>query len=79
MLLEVFLTLREQHLLFPSFFSSRWPAFPLASRLLDPHLHTLRTRIKRLVRKTIGFSRSIQMHDLVIGLSSNRFEFGLAV
>ena len=40
---------------------------------------TLRTRIKRLVRKTICFSRSVYMHDLVIGLFINRFEFGLAV
>ena len=40
---------------------------------------TLRTRIKRLVRKTICFSRSVQMHDIVIGLFINRFEFGLAV
>lgn len=37
---------------------------------------TLRTRIKRLARKTICFSKSIQMHDLVIGLFINRFEFG---
>ena len=40
---------------------------------------TLRTRIKRLVRKTICFSRSVQMHDIVIGLFINRFEFGLDV
>jgi insertion element IS1 protein InsB len=40
---------------------------------------TLRTRIKRLTRKTICFSRSIQMHDIVIGLFVNRYEFGLAV
>jgi insertion element IS1 protein InsB len=40
---------------------------------------TLRTRIKRLVRKTICFSRSVLMHDIVIGLFINRFEFGLAV
>jgi len=40
---------------------------------------TLRTRIKRLTRKTICFSRSIQMHDIVIGLFINRYEFGLAV
>jgi insertion element IS1 protein InsB len=33
---------------------------------------TLRTRIKRLVRKTICFARSTQMHDLVIGLFGNR-------
>ena len=29
---------------------------------------TLRTRIKRLQRKTICFSRSIQMYHLIIGL-----------
>jgi hypothetical protein len=38
---------------------------------------TLRTRIKRLTRKTICFSRSIRMHDIVIGLFVNRYEFGL--
>ena len=38
---------------------------------------TLRTRIKRLVRRTISFPTSIQLHDLVIGLFINRFEFGL--
>ena len=40
---------------------------------------TLRTRIKRLVRKTICFSKSVRMHDLVIGLFINRFEFGANV
>ena len=40
---------------------------------------TWRTRIKRLTRKTICFSKSIQMHDLVIGLFVNRYEFGLRV
>ena len=40
---------------------------------------TLRTRIKRLVRKTICFSRSTQMHDIVIGLFVDRYEFGLPV
>lgn len=40
---------------------------------------TLRTRIKRLTRKTICFSRSIQMHDIVIGLFVNRSAFGLLV
>src|SRR5215510_2484667 len=39
----------------------------------------LRTRIKRLIRKTICFSKSIQMHDLVIGLFVNRYEFGLVM
>ena len=36
---------------------------------------TLRTRIKRLARKSICFSKSIQMHDLAIGLFINRYEF----
>jgi insertion element IS1 protein InsB len=40
---------------------------------------TLRTRIKRLVRKTLCFSRSTQMHDIIIGLFVNRYEFGLLV
>jgi insertion element IS1 protein InsB len=40
---------------------------------------TLRTRIKRLVRKTICFSRSTQMHDIVIGLFVNHYECGLLV
>jgi insertion element IS1 protein InsB len=40
---------------------------------------TLRTRIKRLARKTICFSKSVQMHDLVIGLFVNRDEFGLQI
>jgi insertion element IS1 protein InsB len=40
---------------------------------------TLRTRIKRLPRKTICFSKSIQRHDIVIGLFVNRSEVGLLV
>jgi IS1 family transposase len=40
---------------------------------------TLRTRIKRLVRKTICFSMTIEMHDTVIGLFINRYEFGRTV
>ena len=40
---------------------------------------TLRTRIKRLARKTICFSKSMEMHDIVIGLFVNRYEFGLPV
>jgi insertion element IS1 protein InsB len=73
------------------FYTDGWGAY---HRHLDPKRHvvgkqktqqlerkhlTLRTRIKRLVRKTICFSKSIQMHDIVIGLFINRFEFGLAV
>jgi hypothetical protein len=44
------------------------------SQIERKHL-TLRTRIKRLTRKTICFSRSIQMHDIVIGLFVNRVVF----
>jgi len=36
----------------------------------------LRTRIKRLVRRTICFSKTTVMHDLVVGLFINRYEFG---
>ena len=39
----------------------------------------LRTRIKRLVRRTICFSKTEHMHDLVIGLFVNRYEFGCAI
>jgi insertion element IS1 protein InsB len=39
----------------------------------------LRTRIKRLVRQTICFSKTERMHDLVIGLFINRYEFGAVV
>ena len=40
---------------------------------------TLRTRLKRLARKTLCFSRSRVMHDLLIGLYMNRVEFGRAI
>ena len=36
----------------------------------------LRTRIKRLVHRTICFSKTERMHDVVIGLFINRYEFG---
>jgi len=39
----------------------------------------LRTRIKRLVRRTICFSKTERMHDVVIGLFINRYEFGVSV
>ena len=39
----------------------------------------LRTRIKRLARRTICFSRSEQMHDIVIGLFINKYEFGASI
>ncbi|MFZ8988622.1 MAG: IS1 family transposase [Methylophilaceae bacterium] len=68
--------------------SDGWGAY---MRLLDQKKHriskalttkierkflTLRTRIKRLCRKTICFSKSELMHDTVIGLFINRYEFG---
>ena len=90
---EVFLKLKA--LLDPfdltHFYTDRWGAY---TRHLDPAQHTaskrytqkierkhltLRTRIKRLVRKTICFSKSTQMHDIVIGLFVNRYAFGRAV
>jgi insertion element IS1 protein InsB len=40
---------------------------------------TLRTRLKRLARKTLCFSKSVRMHDIVIGLFVNRYEFGLQI
>jgi len=40
---------------------------------------TLRTRIKRLARKTICRSKSVFMHDTVIGLFVNRYEFGTPI
>jgi len=47
-------------------------------RIERKHL-TLRTRIKRLVRKTICFSKLDKMHDIIIGLFINRYEFGVLV
>jgi len=73
------------------FYTDGWGAY---RRHLAPHRHvvgkrrtqqlerkhlTLRTWIKCLVRKTICFSKSIAMHEIVIGLFINRFDFGLAV
>ena len=40
---------------------------------------TLRTRIKRLCRKTICYSKCQIMHDIVIGLVINILEFGLRI
>ena len=90
---EVFIELKS--LLDPfgikKFYTDDWGAY---SRHIDSDKHivgkdntwrierkhlTLRTRIKRLARKTICFSKSIIMHDIVIGLFVNRFEFGRAI
>ena len=44
-----------------------------------PLISTLRTRIKRLVRRTICFAKTERMHDLVLRLFINRDEFGRAI
>ena len=49
-----------------------------AQKIERKHL-MLRTRIKRLARKTICFSKSTQLHNIVIGLFINRYEFGVPV
>ena len=90
---EVFLQLKA--LLEPCgltrFYTAHWGAY---TRQLDAEVHspgkrhtqkierkhlTLRTRIKRLTRKTICFSKTTQMHDIVIGLFVNRYAFARAV
>jgi insertion element IS1 protein InsB len=55
------------------------PVGKLYTQQIERKHLTLRTRIKRLARKTICFSKSVLMHDLVIGLFVNRYEFGNAV
>jgi insertion element IS1 protein InsB len=65
------------------YYTDYWGAY---TRHIDPDEHqpgkrntqkierkhlTLRARIKRLARKTICFSKSVQMHDIVIGLFVN--------
>ena len=56
----------------------RCPGKRHTQRIERKHL-TLRTRLKRLVRKTICLSKSIGIHDIVIGLFINRYEFGMPV
>lgn len=73
------------------FYTDKWGAYTrhieaqahriakvLTQKIERKHL-TLRTRIKRLTRKSICFSKSERMHDTVIGLFINREEFGLAI
>jgi len=89
---EVFLQLKVllQPFGITRFFTDHWGAY---GRHLAPETHvpgkrntqqierkhlTLRTRIKRLARKTICFSKSTELHDIVIGLFVNRYEFGLS-
>jgi len=87
--------LRLQQLLEPfgitKFYTDGWGAY---ERYIEAEKHqvgeentqkieskhiNLRTRIKRIVRRTICFSKTEQMHDLVIGLFINRYEFGLSL
>ena len=49
------------------------------TQLIERKHLTLRTRIKRLARKTICFSKLEKMHDIVIGLFINRYEFGATI
>lgn len=37
---------------------------------------TFRTRLKRLARKTICYSKSTEMHKIVVGLLINHLEYG---
>jgi len=86
---KVFQSLKSvlENLQIRHYYTDDWGAY---SRHLEPEKHivgksktqkierknlTLRTRIKRLARKTICFSKSILMHDTVIGLFINRYEF----
>ena len=90
---QVFLQLKAllEPLGITRFYTDGWGAY---ERHLEPERHVvgkqntqkienknlnLRTRIKRLARRTLCFSKSVFMHDLVIGLFINRYEFGLTV
>jgi insertion element IS1 protein InsB len=87
---DVFLKLQE--LLAPfgitKFYTDGWGAYERhlnaeqhqvgkehTQKIESKHIN-LRTRIKRLVRRTLCFSKTEHMHDLVIGLFINRYEFG---
>jgi insertion element IS1 protein InsB len=69
------------------YYTDKWGAY---RRHLPPEQHiigklpmqkierkhlTWRTRLKRLARQTLCFSRSAVMHDAVIGLFINQYEF----
>jgi insertion element IS1 protein InsB len=73
------------------FYTDGWGAY---ERYVDAEKHTvgkehmqkiesthinLRTRIKRLVRRTICFSKTERVHDLVIGLFINRYELEVSI
>jgi IS1 family transposase len=50
-------------------------SIPLKPKIERKHL-TFRTRLKRLARKMLCFSRSCVMHALLMGLYMNHVEFG---
>ena len=56
--------------------SLRLEAKALLQTLERKHL-TLRTRLKRLTRRTICFSKSVVVHDTLIGLFINHYFFAL--
>jgi insertion element IS1 protein InsB len=73
------------------YYTDKWGAY---RRYLPPEQHTIgklpmqkierkhltwRTRLKRLARQTLCFSRSTVMHHAVIGLFINQCEFARAI
>ncbi len=73
------------------YYTDDWGAY---ERHIDSNMHEIgkrntqkierknlnfRTRIKRLTRRTICFSKLEKMHDTVIGLFINHVEFGLDI
>ncbi|WP_252353686.1 IS1 family transposase [Aeromonas jandaei] len=71
----------------PDITSDDWGSFArevpseiyLTGKIFTQHIErnnlTLRTRFKRLARKTISFSRSVELHEKVIGTFIERFPF----
>jgi insertion element IS1 protein InsB len=57
---------------------SMWSESGTPKKIERKHL-TLRTRIKRLARKPICFSKPEKMHGIVNGLFINRYEFCVLV
>src|SRR5262245_3364735 len=49
------------------------------TRKIESHHSNVRTRIKRLVRRPLCFSKTTTMHDRVISLFINRYEFGRSI
>jgi insertion element IS1 protein InsB len=91
LLLDAAVSAFESLLLLSRFYTDGWGAY---ERPLDPEQHisgkahtqqiesqhsNVRTRIKRLVRRTLCFSKTTTMHDLVLGLFINRDECGGAL